>query len=514
MADDITHYDTIEGYCERLSYVAGETAGVCISTIADTFDIAVYRWGAERELVWSATSVSATEQPTPSDADSNGCGWNVTVEIPVAAQWRSGMYLVELTTDVPDGSQRVPDRHVGYAFFVIRASAGRGRVLLVLATNTWNAYNTWGGCSLYTGGNRVSFRRPLGRGMLMRTETDRDDRKSRPRRFGEQPDISGEIYQQYRFEHGYPGYMSSAGWFTYDRRFVEWAERSGFEFDYAISSDLELNPAVVEGYSLVIGVGHDEYWSAGQRNAVEGFVQSGGNYASFSGNTMFWQVRIEDDGAAMLCHKYAAHVVDPILESNPAFMSGMWADPVVGRPESAFLGGGSMYGLYARFGEATPRGVGGFVVYRHDHWMFAGSDLRYGDVLGADAAVVGYETVGTKINFDDMHLPVVVPDGNRLPNDVEIVAFTPSSNLMKGEYPASTAAPDDQSDLEFVADRIYGGGDIAIAKVRHGNAVMLCCWPFGRDAGQVVTVGSTDWIYGLADRQVAQVTSNIVTTLG
>ena len=59
-----------------------------------------------------------------------------------------------------------------------------------------------------------------------------------------------------------------------------------------------------DGYDLVIGVGHDEYWSAGQRATIEEHVRRGGNYASFSGNTMFWQVRLEDDRRAMVCLKY------------------------------------------------------------------------------------------------------------------------------------------------------------------------------------------------------------------
>ena len=72
----------------------------------------------------------------------------------------------------------------------------------------------------------------------------------------------------------------------------------------------------------------------------------------------------------------------------------MWADPLVGRPEWELLGAGSAFGLYHRFGKATPRGVGGFVVYRDDHWMLEGTGLGYGDVLGVDDGIVGYETLG------------------------------------------------------------------------------------------------------------------------
>jgi hypothetical protein len=312
--------------------------------------------------------------------------------------------------------------------------------------------------------------------------------------------------------------MGSSGWFTYERRFVEWAERDGIEFDYVISSDLEDDPGVVDGYALVIGAGHDEYWSAAGRDTIERFVAAGGNYASFSGNTMFWRVRLERAETSMVCHKYTAHATDPIVADDPAAMTGMWSDPIGGRTERGLLGAASMYGLYARFGQATPRGVPGFVVYRPDHWLLDGTGLRYGDMLGADDGVVGYETVGTKVAFDALNLPVAVADPDvardSLPDEVEIVALTPVSNLAMGEYPASIAALDDQGDLEFVAGRIYGGGEQALAKVRHGNAVVLTCRPFGVGGGQVLTVGSTDWVFGLArDAGVQRVTSNAVIRL-
>ena len=505
MADDITHYDAIEAYCRRLSYVAGDTAEVCVSTTAARFDLTVTRAGAGA-AVWSARDLPGTVQPTPPDADASGCGWEVTVAIPVDAAWPSGFYLVELTAH-----GGAPDRRTGHACFVVRAAVPRHRALFVLATNTWNAYNDWGGRSLYTGGHRVSFQRPFGRGMLVRPTTERDDRKARPRHTGEEPDVDGEIYQRYRYANGYPGYMGSAGWFTYDRRFAEWADKAGIGLDFAVSSDLETVPGLTAGYRTVIGAGHDEYWSRPQRDAVEAFVAAGGSYASFSGNTMFWQVRLVDDGAAMVCHKYRAHLDDPVAVGDPAAMTGMWCDPVVGHPESRFLAASSMYGLYSRFGQATPRGVGGFVVYRDDHWLLAGTGMRYGDVLGADDGVVGYETVGTRFGFDGHHLPVALPDP-LLPDpaDVEIVAVTPSSNLGMGEYPRSIAALDDQGDLEFIAERAFGGGPDALAKARHGNAVMLTCRPFGPGGGEVVTVGTTDWVFGLDDPAVSQVTRNVL----
>lgn len=520
MTDDQTFHDEIEGYCGRLSYRPGDTVELHSSTRAVTFDVRIERWGAQRHEVWVSNTLTGTFVEPPSDADSEGCGWPVAVEVDVDSSWRSGFYLVTMTAHgAPD------DRSVAHAGFVVRGSEPieeRRRVLYVLPTNTWNAYNTWGGKSLYTGGTKVSFHRPFCRGMLSRPEVDRDDRKSRPVRFREQPDADGHIFQRYRTENNYPSAIGSTGWFTHGRRFVEWAEDAGYEFDYATTADLNDDPNALDGYDLVILVGHDEYWSMPARDALESYVKGGGNLASFSGNTMFWQVRLEPatHGTSMVCHKYRAHLDDPVVSNevtrNEA--SGMWADPVVGRPEWALLGGGSAFGLYHRFGNATAQGIGGFVVYRGDHWLLDGAGLRYGDVLGRDDGVVGYETLGCPIALDEFQLPVPArpTDLAPFPAFCEIVAVTPSSNLGVGDYPKSIAALSDQGDLEFIAERVFGGtDDAARSRARFGNAVMLTCRPFGTEGGEVVTIGTTDWVFGLPhDPAVARVTANVLDRFG
>ncbi|MFK8024253.1 MAG: N,N-dimethylformamidase beta subunit family domain-containing protein [Ilumatobacter sp.] len=511
MADDQTFHDDIEAYCTPQSVVADSAVGLHVSTRSSRFDVVVERWGATRREVWRADALPGRYLEPPPDADEAGCGWPVSVEIPVDASWTPGFHLVTLIArDAPAGRDR------NTAWFVVRNATPSG-TLLVLDTNTWNAYNTWGGRSLYTGGSTVSFDRPLARGMLERPDIERDDRKARPVRWGEEPDADGRIFQAYRTENAFPSAIGSAGWFTHARRFVEWAERDGHEIDLAISTDPHDDSALFDGYDLVMSVGHDEYWSAPQREAIETHVRRGGTYAAMSGNTMFWQVRIEGGpaGAAslnMVCHKYAAHVDDPVVaDGRPEEMSGMWCDPLVAHPEWRLLGAGSAFGLYHRFGNATARGVGGYLVYRPDHWLVDGTGLRYGDVLGATDGVVGYETVGLPITFDEFQQPVPIERAD-LPDDIEIVGHVPSSNLGVGDYPASIAALSDQGDLEFLATRLYGDdSDASRRRVRNGNSLMLTCRPFGSDGGEVVTIGTTDWVFGLAsDAAVQQVTSNVL----
>jgi hypothetical protein len=74
------------------------------------------------------------------------------------------------------------------------------------------------------------------------------------------------------------------------------------------SSDLDRNS---EGtgvdYDLVLSVGHDEYWSARQRRAVEATC-SAGQLRRLLREHVFWQVRLVQTD--MVCHKYTAHETD------------------------------------------------------------------------------------------------------------------------------------------------------------------------------------------------------------
>ena len=139
----------LEGYCFPRSATPGGSVPLHVSTDAAAFDVEVAREGATRDVVWRADAVRGTAHPMPDDASANGCGWPVALDIPVAADWRSGFYAVTLTAD----GERAD------AFLVVRPALGgpRAPLILVLSTTTWNAYNDWGGPSLYTGSTQVSF---------------------------------------------------------------------------------------------------------------------------------------------------------------------------------------------------------------------------------------------------------------------------------------------------------------------------------------------------------------------
>jgi hypothetical protein len=78
-----------------------------------------------------------------------------------------------------------------------------------------------------------------------------------------------------------------------------------------------------------------------------------------------------------------------------------WSDVVVARPENIMTGVSFTRGGYHRIGRNVTAGLGGYTVHRADHWIFDGTGLGYGDVLGAGATVVGYECDGCVFTYRD-----------------------------------------------------------------------------------------------------------------
>jgi hypothetical protein len=450
----------LEAYADRVSYQAGDRVGLQVSTSAARFSVEVARVGARRQVVWEREGVAGAEHPVPADASSHGCRWPAALEVPVAAAWPSGYYQVLLRAE--DGGREARAE----AFFVVRARRpGRdARILVQLCTNTYNAYNTWGGSSLYTGpegpGRRVSFERPYA---------------------GFAP---GD-----RFTSLY------SGWRKWEQPFVGWAEGAGYRLDFAANSDLEFHPEVLEGCRLVLSVGHDEYWSAPMRDSLEAFIAGGGNAAFLSGNVCFWQVRSEDGGRALVGWK-ADFDRDPVYATGDRrLLSGMWSNRLVGRPENRLTGVSFAYGGYHRFFEHG--GDGCYTVHRPDHWVFAGTGLRRGDRLGAADKVVGYECDGCRFTLEGA-LPVPThADG------------TPETFTILGTAPAGLSVKGDRS-LVWVSEALYGKG--TEKRLEQPGAAVLGLYTRG---GTVFTTGCTEWVRGLGGRDpaVERITRNVLDRL-
>lgn len=491
----------LQAYCRDQSYVVGDRAELCVSTDAAAYSVEVVRDGTSPEMVFRADGVDGKLYSLPADVVENGCGWPVALTISVEPEWRSGFYKVIL---------RSSEGETGEAFFVVRAVAPQASILWVIETNTWNAYNTFGGASTYTSGTsdgatyaagapRVSFERPLPRGFITLP--------SDALRLATVNEVdTGLPYGTWAAEEGYEIWTGAASWSHWDRRFLLWLEAEGIAVDYAVNADLQFHPEILSGYRMMLSAGHDEYWTWEMRDTVEAFLDRGGNAAFFSGNTAFWQVRIEQDGKQMVAYKSAVEN-DPVIGTvNERRNSGVWSHALTRRPENEMTGLSFTRGGYARLAGATPASAGGYTIYRADHWALAETGLSYGDQLGADHSVVGYECDGCALTLRDGLPYPTGEDGT--PADFEIIGIAPVALWTvelapEGFYPEGSV-----SDLELVCQQVAGKRDEAtLRRFAHGHAVMGSYSRKG--GGTVFSGGTTDWAYALADLQVAQITRNV-----
>jgi hypothetical protein len=394
------------GYTNQLSVVAGEELAFHCSSSAKKLEMTVKRYGAKDTVVLSNKIFEASEYSIPDRASSHGCDWPIATTLRISPEWQSGVYLATLATVVDDVPSDVSEKKNAstQCLFVVRSSEpGAGsKILLQLATNTYNAYTNWGGHSLYAyhdrdgiQGHRVSFDRPLAS----------------------------------QFE-------------KWELPFVQWAEKNGYVIEYAVNSDLEFRPELLKHYRLVLSVGHDEYWSSAMRDHLEAFIGEGGNVAFLSGNTCCWQVRSEDDGHALTCWKQWYNV-DPVFRTEQEhLLSTLWSHHLVKRPENELTGVGFLWGGYHRSHGQFMDGPASFEVHRPEHWLFEGTQLGVGDRFGGADSIVGYECDGCEIEWREGEPFATGRDG------------TPKNFVILGTCPAQWAAGDSHWYDRFPKDRV------------------------------------------------------------
>jgi hypothetical protein len=209
---------------------------------------------------------------------------------------------------------------------------------------TWQAYNEWGGHSLYKGPDgdrrswRVSFDRPYFAGGL------------------------GEL-----------GFASFP--------VVREAERTGAPLAYLTNIDLHTRPRVLDGAHGYVSTGHDEYWTPRMRRTVERARDGGTNLAFLAANTMYWRIRLEGSptGAARRVVGYRSDAaLDPAHDAAPADVTARWRDAPHADPEHRLVGMlYECFPAYADFRVVTPH-----------WWGFAGTGVRRGTTF---AGLVGDE---------------------------------------------------------------------------------------------------------------------------
>ncbi len=315
---------TIQGFATDISVNQGGTVSFKIKTDARAYTINIYRMGyyggmgARKVASIKPTATLPQTQPAClTDPVTNlvDCGnWTVSGSWQVPANATSGIYFAHLIRTDTGG-----DSHI---VFIVRNDTARSAILFQTGDESWQAYNYYGGGSLY-GPSTGSF------DLTNRAFKVSYNRPFFTRSFGDE----------------------SATWvFGAEYPMVRWLESNGYDVSYFTCVDAARNGSLIQGHKIYMASGHDEYWSGPQRANVETARNAGVNMAFFTGNEVFWKTRWENsiDGSntsfrTMVCYKetLAFAKIDP---QDPPVWTGTWRDPSFsppadgGRPENAITG--------------------------------------------------------------------------------------------------------------------------------------------------------------------------------
>jgi N,N-dimethylformamidase beta subunit-like protein/ASPM-SPD-2-Hydin domain-containing protein/centrosomal CEP192-like protein/HYDIN/CFA65/VesB family protein len=349
----------LSGYSSPISVNHGQTVHFYVTTTSANVTIDIYRmgWygGTGARHIETLGTFTGQQQPIPPPNSVTGivvCNWQQTASLAVPSTWVTGVYLAKLTGTSGDKS---------FIFFNVRNDGGHEDFVFQTSVTTYEAYNTYGGTSLYNNNTngaiysyahatKVSFDRPFN-----------------------------------------PGDSNGAGHFLwYEYPMLRWAEKNGFDMTYTTDVDTDLNTNPLTNHKAFFSVGHDEYWSKAMRDNVEAARDAGVNLGFFSANAAYWQIRFEPNAAGvpdrvMVGYKDFATInqapgPDPMYGVNNAVVTALWRDPVVNRPENGLIGV-----MYIDQNKTVERP---YVVTNASSWVFANTGFVNGTSVNG---IVGYE---------------------------------------------------------------------------------------------------------------------------
>ncbi|MFN0030176.1 MAG: DUF4082 domain-containing protein [Acidimicrobiales bacterium] len=306
----------IVGYASGFTFLPGETVPFKIDTASTNYRIRVYRlgWyqgnGARRVADLSPSVPLPQNQPAPIFERATNLvdagNWAVSASWTIPATAVSGVYYALFERlDAPEDSN--------HTLFVVRRP-GPCDILVQTSDTSWQAYNRWGGTSLYWGdaahgdsrAYKVSYNRPL------------------------VPDEQENDFLNIEYS------------------LVRFLERNGFDVAYCTGLDVHRRASVPANTRVFVSSGHDEYWSGQMRSHVEAARDAGVHLIFMTGNEVFWKIRFEPsvDGAGaadrtLVCYKETLDGAK--IDPHPEW-TGTWRDPRFsppsdgGRPENALTG--------------------------------------------------------------------------------------------------------------------------------------------------------------------------------
>ena len=274
----------------------------------------------------------------------------------IPADWPPGDYLLKLVTPIGDA----------YIPLTVRDDASHAAVLVVNAVTTWQAYNAFGGYSLYHG--------------------PRDSATTRS--------------TVVSFDRPYAG-DGEADFIANELGFVTLAERMGLSVAYTTDVDVHEHPELLTNHKVIVSLGHDEYWSERMRDGVEAARDKGVNVMFLGANALFRRIRLAASplGPDRLEVNYRTTDGDLQYQRTRREPTTQWRSAPQARPESSLTG---------TYYECNPVNVDG-VVADPSSWVFAGTGLEKGDHL--------HLLIGTEYDRVTPSVPT--------PPDIEVLLHSP-----------------------------------------------------------------------------------------
>jgi hypothetical protein len=446
----------IEGYASAPSVTAGDTIDFHLYSNVPEVTVKVFREGISETAVWDGNILVDNNTPTSNGAAD--CQWPVALSLQIPDDWQSAAYIARASNATSS---------VDILFVVTPSTPGdSARVLLMVPVTTFQAYNRWGGNSLYgeTSNDIVGW-----------TYGWSDDPPCNNQDVPCQRALSVSFHRPYA--HLFDFYYLVLP-------FLQWCERMEIPVDVCTSLDLHVGPDLVLNYGLLMSVGHDEYWSEQMRVNVQVFTGNGGNVAFFSANTCWWQVRFTDQSATMICYK--DENLDPLGPQSPLATTNWYR--VQNNPlgsENSTTGVSYLNGNGMNF---PPSPLLPFVVVNDTNWVIDGTGLSARDEFGVginyNSSVIGYEEDAAL--FDSRTMAPTGLDGT--PLNATIIAIADLTPWQQAGRYATMLTFQTKS-----VDGIPGGG------------------------GWVFTVGTINWSRGLSTTgnltAVDQITLSVINDL-
>jgi hypothetical protein len=342
----------IEGYVSSDAVLPGQTEKLYVNAPGSRrVTVSVYRmgWyaGSGGRLVLQSDPLPAVAQPPCVHRSSTGlteCDWHATLSFTIPSALPSGVYIAKLRGS--DGSQ-------SDCIFVVRAHAP-APLMVELPTATWQAYNEWGGDSLYPGGKQVQA-------------------------------SGGTQGVEVSYDRPYQTQTGAGQFFIREVAIVRFLERYRYPVSYTTIDSLDAEPQQVAGTKALVDAGHSEYWSTRDEQAFANARDAGSDLLFFSSDTMAWRVRFAPDAIGRPARRIVAYKQSASRDPEGAEPSGLFPLGGADVKGSAYNGcitprvrqpGPPVYRLYPWTARAGPS------------WLFAGTGVRAGTSI---PGIVGYE---------------------------------------------------------------------------------------------------------------------------